>query len=84
MTKNTSFALGEHFEGFIAQEVASGRYSSASDVMRAGLRRLEREEKALQALRAAIDEGLVSGEPVDGEVFFARLRAKHGLEPHGG
>ena len=75
MAKNTSFTIGDHFEGFIAQEVASGRYGNASEVMRAGLRLLEREERKLESLRAAIDEGLNSpeSEDVDGEEFMADL-----------
>ena len=53
MAKNTSFVLGEHFEGFIVEEVSSGRYGNASDVMRAALRLLEYEEKKLEVLRAS-------------------------------
>ena len=83
MPKNTSVTLSDHFEGFIAQEVASGRFGNASEVVRAGLRLLELEEKKLEALRAAIDEGLNSGEPLDGEKVFARIRAKYGLEKPG-
>jgi antitoxin ParD1/3/4 len=79
MPKNTSVTLSDHFDGFIAQEVASGRFGNASEVVRAGLRLLEREEKALEVLRAAIDEGMNSGEPLDGEEVFTRLRAKYGL-----
>lgn len=80
MAKNTSFALGDHFEGFIVEEVASGRYGSASDVMRAALRLLESEEKKLEALQTAIDAGDASPEnkDIDGEKAFARLRRKLG------
>lgn len=78
MPKNTSFVLGEHFDGFIVQEVASGRYGSASDVMRAALRLLETEEEKLAALRAAIDAGDESAKSgvLDADVVFNRLRKK--------
>lgn len=82
MPKNTSFVLGQHFEEFIADEVATGRYGNASDVMRAALRLLEHDEKKLEALRAAIDAGDTSpeSEDVDGEKTFSRLRRKIGLK----
>ena len=68
-------SLGEKWEQFVEGKVNSGDYQTASEVVRAGLRLLEREEKALQALRAAIDEGLNSpeSEDVDGEEFMAQL-----------
>jgi antitoxin ParD1/3/4 len=84
MAKTTSFNLGDHFEGFIAQEIASGRYGNASEVMRTALRLLERQEQALRDLRAAIDEGLASGEPVDGPESFAQIRRELGLESRRG
>lgn len=62
---NTSVSLGDHFAQFAAEQVKSGRYGSTSEVIRAGLRLLESEQHKLEALRAAIDEGLASGEPVE-------------------
>jgi antitoxin ParD1/3/4 len=84
MPKNTSFVLGEHFESFLVEEVASGRYGNASDVMRAALRLLEQEEKKLEALRAAIDAADASPESrdLDGKKAFSRLRRKIGAKSH--
>ncbi|MEQ3696898.1 MAG: type II toxin-antitoxin system ParD family antitoxin [Pseudomonadales bacterium] len=61
MAKNTSMTLGEHFDGFIANQIESGRYSSASEVVRAGLRALEENESKLSALRQMLTDGEESG-----------------------
>lgn len=78
MAKNTSFSLGDHFSRFVERKVAEGRYSSASDVVRAGLRLLEEDEARLEALRAALIEGEESGPatPFDFEAFIARKTAE--------
>jgi antitoxin ParD1/3/4 len=61
----TSYTIGAHFENFIKQLVDSGRYSTASEVMRDGLRLIEEREARrmakLAALRAEIDKGIDSG-----------------------
>ncbi|OGT73095.1 MAG: antitoxin [Gammaproteobacteria bacterium RIFCSPLOWO2_02_FULL_56_15] len=61
MARNTSITLGEHFDEFITHQLESGRYGSASEVVRAGLRLLEDTESKLQALRHMLAEGEESG-----------------------
>ncbi|MBB3777468.1 antitoxin ParD1/3/4 [Xanthomonas arboricola] len=61
MARNTSVSLGDHFDEFIASQVESGRYSSASEVVRAGLRLLETSEGKLEMLRNALAAGERSG-----------------------
>jgi antitoxin ParD1/3/4 len=80
MAKNTSISLSEHFAGFVDGQVKTGRYGSASDVVRAGLRLLEEHEAQVTALRNALIAGENSGppEPFDGKQFLARLHAQHG------
>lgn len=76
MSKNTSVSLGDHFADFVEEQVTRGRYSSASEVVRAGLRLLEEREASLRALQAALIEGETSGasEPFDFEAFIAGKR----------
>lgn len=77
MATNTSISLDEHFSAFLAREVATGRYRSASEVVRAGLRLLEDQEAQMSALRAALVAGEKSGEPeeFDFDSFIAAKRA---------
>lgn len=65
MGKNTSISLGNHFEHFIESTVSKGRFSNASEVVRAGLRLLEEEENRTILLQNAIHEGMESGRALD-------------------
>jgi antitoxin ParD1/3/4 len=74
MPKNTSIVLSDHFDAFIEEQVEEGRYASASEVVRAGLRLLEEHENHVAAVRAALIEGENSGPslPFDFDEFIAR------------
>ncbi|MGK6315401.1 type II toxin-antitoxin system ParD family antitoxin [Neorhizobium sp. DT-125] len=80
MARNTSISLGDHFADFIDRQVESGRYGSASDVVRAGLRLLEEHEARVKALQDALVAGEESGppQPFDNEAFLQRMRERHG------
>ena len=77
----TSVALSPHFETFVRNQVESGRYNNASEVVRAGLRLLEDQQKQaelqLEAMKAAIAAGLASGPSITGDQVFDRLEAKY-------
>ncbi|QEW23752.1 Antitoxin ParD1 (plasmid) [Marinibacterium anthonyi] len=79
MGRNTSVTIGEHFSSFISDQVQAGRYGSASDVVRAGLRLLEEHEAKVRALEAALIAGEESGQPrpFDFEAFKARKRTEY-------
>ena len=66
---NTSLSLGPHWEAFIRAEVQSGRFASASEVVRAALRELEDKNRRLEALRAHLAEG--AGQAARGEFIEA-------------
>jgi antitoxin ParD1/3/4 len=76
MTKSTSVNLSDHFCTFIAEQVETGRYGSASEVVREGLRILEERQARLQALNRALQDGLDSGIAEDFE-FDAWLERRH-------
>ena len=61
MGRNTSVSLGDYFENFVDSSVSEGRFKNASEVIRAGLRLLEEEERKIVALKKAINEGMDSG-----------------------
>jgi antitoxin ParD1/3/4 len=76
MPKNTSISLGTHYTDFVDRQLSEGRYGSASEVVRAGLRLLEEHETRLAALRAALVAGEDSGPPTpfDFETFVEGKR----------
>lgn len=78
MPRNTSVTLGEHFDDFVNQKIAEGRFQSVSEVVRAGLRRLEEDEAKLQALRVKLKAGKKSPliEDFDPQQFLAEMRNK--------
>jgi antitoxin ParD1/3/4 len=61
MARNTSILLGEHFENFINEQIATGKYSSVSEVVRAALRVFEQEENKTKALINELKIGEKSG-----------------------
>jgi antitoxin ParD1/3/4 len=76
MVKNTSVNLSDHFCAFVEQLVESGRFGSASEVVREGLRLVEERETRLQAVRQALIEGEESGHagPLDMEEIKRKAR----------
>ena len=57
MAKNTNMTLEEHFDRFIANQIECGRYVSASEEVRAGLRALEDNKSKLNVLRQLLTDG---------------------------
>ena len=78
MGRNTSISLGNHFISFIEHTISDGRFTNASEVIRAGLRLLEEEENRVIALRKAIQDGIDSGTAKDFEPkkFLESLKAR--------
>jgi antitoxin ParD1/3/4 len=81
-----SYSLGRHFEELIQRQVRSGRFASASEVVREGLRLIEEREAErearLEALRTEIARGRESGPGIPAEEVFAELRSR--IEEIGG
>ena len=82
MSKTTSINLGDHFQGFIATQMQSGRFGSASEVIRASLRMMEEREQKLEALRQALIEGEESGDtgPLDMDEIRRNARKRARLD----
>lgn len=74
MAKNTSISLGDYFEGFIDRQIESGRYGSASEVVRASLRLLEEYERKIGSLRQALLDGEKSGDA--GQLNMKDIKSK--------
>lgn len=80
----TSVALGNHFETFVREQLACGRFNNASEVVRAGLRLLEDNERTRQlelvALREQLASGRASGEARPADEIFDRLESKYAAQ----
>jgi antitoxin ParD1/3/4 len=76
----SSYVIGEHFEQFVKTQIGSGRYGSASEVIRDALRLMEEREQLRQVklgnLRSEIQKGLDSGSGKPAEEVFADLRKR--------
>lgn len=79
MAKNTSILLGDYFESFINAQIQSGKYSSASEVIRAALRLFEHTETQKEALIKALVHGEKSGfvSNFDRQEFLQSLHDKY-------
>jgi antitoxin ParD1/3/4 len=79
MAKNTSILLGDYFDNFISAQIQSGRFSSASEVVRAALRLFEQEENQKNQLIKELKRGEKSGfiQNFDRKKFVKTLHAKY-------
>jgi len=77
----SSYAVGNHFEQFIRQQVDTGRYASASELVREALRLLETRERLreieIEEYREKIRAGIQSGSSIPADQVFDRLEAKY-------
>lgn len=75
-------SLTPKLDGFVGSQVKSGRYRSASEVVREGLRLLETRQLQIEGIQKALDEGLAS-KPGDGKKSMERIRQnlkkRHGV-----
>lgn len=79
MAKNTSILLGDYFDNFINRQVKDGKFSSASEVIRAALRMFEHEEAKKAELIKELKKGERSGfvKDFDRQNFLNDLHQKH-------
>lgn len=80
MAKNISISLDNHFESFIGQQIASGRYGSASAVIRASLRLLEERERIIGGLRRALIDGERSSDVGELDMKKVKSRGREGAK----
>ena len=77
----SSYAVGDHFEQFISQQVQTGRYASASELVREALRLLETRERLreieIEEYREKFRAGMQSGSSIPADEVFNRLEAKY-------
>lgn len=77
----SSYTIGDHFEHFVKEQVEGGSYTSASEVIRDGLRLLEEEQQRRKAvidgLRDEIESGRRSGKPKPAAEVLDRLERKY-------
>ena len=76
MPRNTSVTLGDHLSDFVNAKIEAGRFESASEAVRAGLRLLEEQETKLDILRETLAAGelaLDQGKGIDGESFMDEM-----------
>ena len=71
-----SYTLGEHFEAFVQHQVASGRYSDPSDVVKAGLQLLEERENLTSEVRSTIEASRRSSRTIPAEEVFGRVESR--------
>jgi len=81
----SSYVIGDHFEIFVKEQIRLGRYASASEVIRDGLRALEDRDKLrvvkLEALRVEIERGAASGDGISAKSVFAAARKRIAQSP---
>ena len=79
MAKNTSILLGEYFENFISEQIKSGKFSSASELIRTALRVFEHQESQKTLLINELKKGEKSGFSKDfnRDSFKEKLHTKH-------
>ena len=75
-----NISLNPHFEKFVAEMIASGRFKSSSEVVREALRHLEEREVRFLALKQEIEKGRKSGDPVPFDADSIKSRGRAALE----